>query len=487
MKKELVLFIASGANAFDQQLATALFLQSKGGIQAHFLLITKSDHQSIALLNDAGMSFSTLDAFRDDGNESTNRVEDTSPWGAKSKGLGPFKVFYWWNYFAHRKRLTKKLIQPLSPRCALVSQERPRFFLPVLKALRELQIPIILIPTGFDSFPDSNAWARRGSSHLTAGLKNHIRPSKTPKRLLGTAVLNKLVRFWLPAQVYSSRWGMMLFYPAVQTLLLKIMGMLPQNPWYQGTTFPDYIMISGADEANLYAEARVSPAKILLYGSHEFDNLYEKWTRRKSLLRELTETYQLDNGKPILIVTPPRLWEQNLASAEVHWQSIKDIFGVLSKMRCNVLVSLHPHSDQQLYRWIQEEYTVKICNERLTEILVVADIFVASYSSTLRLAVGLGIPSVNVDLWGLNFEMYESLPDIDEANTIAELEASIKALAKTFRTAQDNNDCTLSDRTNPIVVDGKAKERLFSFIQSTAIGSGDTGIDRKLPSTSLKE
>jgi len=261
------------------------------------------------------------------------------------------------------------------------------------------------------------------------------------------------------------------------------MGMLPRNPWYQGITFADYIMISGIDEAASYAEAQVDPAKLLFYGSHEFDLLYERWSNREELRHNLTKAYQLDSSNRILVMTLPRLLEQNLASEEVHWQSINEILDVLSKQDYNLLISLHPQSDPAQYAWIEAKYPVKICSERLTDILVVADIFVASYSSTIRWAIGLGIPVINLDFWSLNYKIFRNLAGYQTVTTLADFGELVRKLASTsnddwLTRAPTDINFSADDILGPsegskttgsgVIIDGMAKERLRSFVESLA-------------------
>jgi len=337
--------------------------------------------------------------------------------------------------------------------------------LPVLKALKELKIPIVLMPAA-DSSPDGSAWLRRDDYQLKAGLNNRSTTKENSRSSLFTVILNRLVQRWLPFQVYNSPWGKMLFYSSPQALLLKTMGMLPRNPWAQGTTFADHIMISGPDEESIYTEAGMSSDRLLFYGSHELDVLYEHWRNRAAIRDDLMDAYRLENHKKILILSLPRLWEQGLASEEVHWQAINEILNVSSHQDCNVVVSLHPNSNLSHYDWIEEKYPVKICRESLTDILVAADIFVASYSSTIRWAIGLGIPVINLDFWSLDWNMYVGLTGFQTANTASELENMLQVLAATENIDHLDRGPSVAGDTNTVLVDGRAKDRLLSFIHS---------------------
>jgi len=478
-EKEVVLFVPSGLDAFNQQLATALYLASQSEFRPHFLLISEVDHQFVDQLRAVDIPFSTLDPIRKSGKASVSASSDINRGGPKSRIHNLVKGLRWWRQLWLRKRVTKRLVRPLAPRCSIVSQERQPLFLPILKALRELRVSIILMLAGFDSWPVASASPRRESYLLKAGLN---KPSAPPENSLfptGIAILNRQVQRWMPSQVYDSSWGNMLFYPAWQTLLLRIMGMLPRNPWYQGTTFPDHIMISGNDEAAIYAEAQVDPDKLLLYGSHPLDELYERWSHRAELRHKLIDDYHLERNQSILIVSLPRLWEQNLASEEVHWQSINEILDVLSRQKCNVVIALHPSSNRNLYDWIEERYPVKMCKEPLTDILVVADIFVAAYSSTIRWAVGLGIPVINLDLWSLNWDMYRNLTGCQTVTTISEFDELLKRLAETPNNDRLNCEPSAAGDTNAILIDGRAKARLLRFIQSLDGATAITAVASK--------
>ena len=484
-EKEVVLFVPLGVYAFDQQLATALYLASQSEFRPHFLLISKADHTFVDQLESVGISYNTLEPLRKasaaPGESSSNgsRKTLTSSIGSLQKwvlrfarrlpGISLFRLFFLpWRLWLG-KRVAKKLVQHLSPRCAVVSEERLHLFFPILKPLRELRVPIILMLAAVSS-PDGSAWLRRERYLLKAGLnKSSASPDNSPyPPLVGSAitVLNRGVQRWLPSQVYDSRWGKILFYPAVQIFLLRIMGMLPQNPWYQGTTFADYIMISGIDEAAMYAEARVDPAKLLFFGSHELDVLYEGWPGRTELRQKLIDDYQLDHSKSILIVAFPQLWKQGMISEEVQWQSFNDILGVLSHQDCNVLISLHPGSDWSHYSWIEEKYPVTICREPLKDILVIADLFVASYSSTIRWAIGLGIPVINLDLWQFDIRQYRNLTGHQTVTTVLEFDDLAKKLVAVPENRGSNSGPSPDRDRTGILVDGKAKERLMRFIES---------------------
>jgi hypothetical protein len=484
-EKEVVIFVPFGVYSFDQQLATALYLASQSEFRPHFLLIAKKDHAFIEQLESVGISYNTLEPLRrvsaahdeSSGHGSrkvtTRNIESLLTWfprfSRRLPGLSLTRLFFFgWRLWIG-KRVAQKFVQQLNPRCAVVAQERIYPFFPILKSLQEMRVPIILMLPAEGS-PDGAAWLRRDSYLLKSGLtKSSASPQISPYPPLvgrGIAILNRMVQRWLPSQVYDSPWGKILFYPAMQVFLLKIMGMLPLNPWYQGTTFADYIMISGVDESAMYAEARVDPVKLLFFGSHELDLLYEGWPNRTNLRHQIFEDYHLDHGKSILIVNLPRLWEQGGASEEVHWQSINDILEVLSHQDHNVLISLHPSSNLSHYSWIEEKYALRICRESLEDILVIADIYVTAYSSTIRWAIALGTQVIILDLWSLNYKILRNLTGYQTVTTVSQFAELARNMATIPQIVGYNSTRIPDSDETGVLVDGRAKERLISFIES---------------------
>ena len=498
-QKRRILFVPLGWYAFEQQLATARYFTSHGDYEPHFLLISRDDHPFITKLDKEGYPYLALDPVgrghqqkpgdskrpptRDATSATTGILRHLKgfalglPIGGMGRSLVSVGISLAWTGFLiapmamklwQRKRRAKRLIRPLKPQCAVVSQERWWGFLPVLKALRELKAPVILMLAA-DSSPEGPAWLRQDSVLLKAGLNPEI-PIKGRWKgaSSGDALLNKWVAKWMPEQVYDSSWGRMLFTTPAKILALWITGMLPRSLWYQGTTFADYIMISGVDERAVYEEAEVDRTKLLPFGSHELDLLYESWPNRAEIRDRLDSSYRLAGSRRLLILSLPPSMEHEIVPEEVHWRSIHDVLEVLSRVDYQTLISLHPRMRPEEYAWLEERYPVTICKEPLKEVLAAADVFVAAFSSTLKWAVALGIPAINLDLWGLGLERYRDLDGFRNVTSTVELEAALRAIPSSPAGVVAAGGTNLGEGRNGVVMDGKAKERLLRFVNELA-------------------
>jgi hypothetical protein len=114
---------------------------------------------------------------------------------------------------------------------------------------------------------------------------------------------------------------------------------------------------------------------------------------------------------------------------------------------------------------MEEDYCARICGERLKEILPAADILICSYSSTLRWAVALSIPAINVDLWDLRWETFRGLEDYYvTVRDVEQLEAALTSLRL--------GDKKKSALNSGVLCDGKAMERLAGLLTSRAAADG---------------
>jgi len=106
----------------------------------------------------------------------------------------------------------------------------------------------------------------------------------------------------------------------------------------------------------------------------------------------------------------PQAGEHALVDWERHMELTATLFRALGASGGNVLLSLHPRSRPETYAALARESGCCLLEERLSGVLAVADIFVASYSSTVRWALLMGIPTIMIDLLGFGYEQFAGLP-----------------------------------------------------------------------------
>jgi hypothetical protein len=101
-----------------------------------------------------------------------------------------------------------------------------------------------------------------------------------------------------------------------------------------------------------------------------------------------------------------------MASWNEHWRATDELFAALASSGAAALLSLHPKSNREDYAKAAGRHGLAILDEPLSAVLPAADLLVATFSSTVRWAIGLGIPAFVVDAIETNYELYNDLPGV---------------------------------------------------------------------------
>ena len=109
----------------------------------------------------------------------------------------------------------------------------------------------------------------------------------------------------------------------------------------------------------------------------------------------------------------------------------------------------------------------KILDERLFESLPSADLFVATYSSTVIWSVLCGIRTVVVDFYGFKYTMYDFLQSIRK---VEEKEKFISTLKNSLTESIDfSKDWEILSKDR--VFDGKTIQRYINLIKENPVSS----------------
>ncbi len=301
--------------------------------------------------------------------------------------------------------LMQGLVRDYARSLALLQRERPRVVvladdrkfglnMAFLKAAREMGCLTILVPVALAHCRDAVPINRQ---------EEPIFQLLAPGQRLAKAWIARR----LPGQVYHAPEGPYLFFTPAQTLAMAALGMLPRNPWCMGGGDTDLVAVTGESDRRRYIRAGVSPQKLVVTDDPNLDPLHRSWLEADGLRRTLTEKYALDPSAPFLVCAVPQLAEHHVLPWEQHWRELRWLVATLAGAGYNLLLSLHPKSDPAQYQWAREEFGVPILAEPLREVLPAAEVFVSGFSSTVRWACLLHIPTVVLDLYGLDHHYFD--------------------------------------------------------------------------------
>jgi len=228
----------------------------------------------------------------------------------------------------------------------------------------------------------------------------------------------------------------------------------------------DIIAVDGEDAKERYIKLGVPENKIIITGHQSHDILYQNYTKKDVIKRKIYEKYYFNPEKKLIVFGVPHLAEHKILSWSDHWKEIDFLVQALASLKQNLLLSLHPKSDFLKYQFLEKKYNCKIAKEPLVEILVAADCYVATFSSTIQWAILCRIPSVVVDFYNLNYNVFDKFKGVIIVNKKDLLEPTIKKIL-----VDENYYKFLQTKQNEMAkiiapFDGKSCARIVKIVEN---------------------
>ena len=358
----------------------------------------------------------------------------------------------WIKEFTRKKREIFDVIKKEKPRIVFVYGDRHGGYEPaLLKICYDLDIPTVIPPIAFAS----------GEENL---LKSSRVGNKTKKVLCVTSNFNFKNRYpdqwrhdYLTGEDVTN-------YPDWQVEVMDEYGVLSSCPWTLGCGKSSIIQAEGVEARNRFIKNGVPPEKIKVTGHSEHDNLLKVFLNKKEKRSKLINKYDLEN-LPILIISLPQLWEHNLLSESEHFILQEKLCSDSVMLNCNVLLSLHPKMLKNNYLYLEEKYKVTIIEERLNEVLPIADLYIVGQgSTTIPWAILCEVPLVILDWYGLNYKCYDWINGKVVVKKQKDFYQTIKTLTDSKEELNVMKSLHSSQKHLASPFDGHCTKRILNFV-----------------------
>ena len=405
-----VLFLPSHNATFQEMLRIALFIKERNIAKPIIVIERQELLEHIGLMEKNHLDFIIL--CKDGDNNSmtiiSTYIKKIKNLIKKQKLIKNFVIslkmqFELTSYFSRKKKKNisfalassfnraKDILLQVQPHSVVVTGDRSSSgLLPgLLKACKEFNISSIIPPIAYAATPESLVVLRRS-------------------RIFNADHFPVLKKKYPEQYIYDKKTAYnIFFFPPFVTEALAENGMLPENPWVMGGGYSNFVLADGEETKERYVRLGANPDKIIITGHPSHDRLYEQYIKKSMVKEDLVQKYNLDKTKKIIILSLPQLAEHNVYNWDIHWKEINFLCRIFSNVDANVLISLHPKMKYETYKFIEQQYKIYIAKEKLADILPVADIFSATFSSTVQWAVLCEIPAIVFDFYGLNYTCYD--------------------------------------------------------------------------------
>ena len=205
--------------------------------------------------------------------------------------------------------------------------------------------------------------------------------------------------------------------PFTEAIARELTDTAPFNPWLVNTGHADAIAVESAAMEQAYLKFGFQHAKLKPIGHPLQDTLAvvarERLARRAALFAQ----YNLSANRPLAVVAMP---PDQLASRSGVYRQYADVISAFARLPgelagVNVVVSPHPNISAEGRALIQATGAVLV-ETTVADLLPLADLYISSVSSTIKWALGCGIPVIDFDCYGYGYADYLALPQVMSAS-----------------------------------------------------------------------
>ena len=318
----------------------------------------------------------------------------------------------------------------------------------LIRAANQQGIPSLIVPFALSSRESSAEWRlKRSDANRRYGMQS-----------LSNRIAGKLFPNW----VYEYEGKRLLFYPGTRAIVALILGMMPENPWALGGGAATRMAVESSHLRRMFVQQGVPEEKMVVTGKPSVDQMYEAMQpARQHFIRE--ELGIPEAGHVLLCALPayPQSDGRDSTSWSRHLQETEFLLATFAQLKnVSVVLSLHPKSSPLDYQHLANQYGAVMAKRRIYELIPVCDVFVATVSSTVMLAIGTGKPTVVISFHGSYDEFYDNLPGVIVLRSPDQLKSTLSRL---FSDPQYYNQLAEAQRQQAsewILLDGKCTERV---------------------------
>lgn len=332
---------------------------------------------------------------------------------------------------------------------------------------KKKNLPRIVLPVALSSV--------EGGVKLRDGKKQYL-----CSKSFRTPLPNHLIRLINPNWCLNIKSESISFYPPGKAIAGYLLKNISLNPWFIGGGYSTKVAVDSEKTKKEYILNNIEDEKIVVTGIPSYDYLFDVLDNRDYYRLLIYRENNFDEKRDLIICALPQLAEHKLISWDENFEINSFIIETLSNSGLNVLISLHPKSKEEDYLILEKKYNCKISKRNLNTILPLADIFVATYSSTVVWAIMCRIPSIVVDFYNFNYSIFNDFGGVLRAYSKNEFEHYINKVVedKNYYSYLVNEHIMASKHMPRF--DGKSRENILKLIdEQIEGGSGCIKVEKE--------
>lgn len=301
-------------------------------------------------------------------------------------------------YFSEKKREIMGIINKNNPDIIILPDDSAEtIFNFFTYAGRKKKIPSLIVPFTLANFHEP-AEALYGKEMFSM---------KNPANYLA----GSLFKNW----VLEYNGKKMIRLPASYVLSMQLLGLNILYPWLIYGGLADKIAIESDAMQDYYRSAGLPEGKLALTGSIYCDIFTKVLGDLKNKKTEIYQKIGLNPETPfVLCAIPPDQFGVERKGCEfANYRELVVFFikTLVDTNSANIVVNLHPRARIEDMKYI-EELGAKVIQGCVDELIPLCDVYVASISATIRMAIACKKPVINYDVYKYGYSDYGNSPGV---------------------------------------------------------------------------
>ncbi len=359
-------------------------------------------------------------------------------------------------HFIMRKleRLKKEegILRDYSVKLLVLAEDSEGYLTPQLvRVTQKNKARVVVFPYTFanenEFLEDAYLNNRRADKDLSSRLTALIFP-KWNRDYKGASLLR-----WRPAAIFAA----------------ELFGGSAPNPWVMNSGMADIIAVESEFMRLYYSEAGIPEKQMLVTGFVSLDLLHKAISERKDRKQKMAQLFGLDLSKPwVVCAVPPSQWPHPGVEFSSYELFLKTYIQYLKSFtNIEVIFKFHPRLSRSEVEKVCADLEVKNINFSTTDLVGVADLYVASVSATIRWALACGLPTINYDLYAYRYDDFRNTVGLQTVEFFADFK-SIFALKVDEIMSLFAKEDIKSRQTQFGVLDGKSSARILQLFRRLA-------------------
>jgi hypothetical protein len=356
--------------------------------------------------------------------------------------------------FNRDKRFAKKLLIKQNVACVLLIADRHAGIETALVEMANRHgIPSLIVPFAISDAEGSAVYRQATDGWPKIyGLDNYK---------------NRVIARMKPEWVYTHNGVPLLWNPVPWLLAATISGIMPTNPWVLGGGSAWLMAVESQYHQDSFERQGAPVQKMFVSGKPRYDLAAQILQNQNLEQAKICQNFDFDESKSLLVCSVPQMAEHNVLPWLEHWQEVDFLFSSLASLKpdVNILLTLHPKSEYSQYLPRAEKYGLTIAREHTYDQLIpLCDIFVATFSSTVTLAIACQKPAIVIDFYGLGYDFFDQMPGIVVCRTHEEFNNDLTQIFSEQNVYERMAEGQALSAEYWARFDGKATERILDTV-----------------------